>query len=158
MTILKTTTCETVGQSGRMKLVPVKDNPDAAPFLYELLSQRPEDNWISHEKLPTPGEHEAFVANHPFRYWYLIEEDDSYVGAIEVTDRNELGVSILRKYQRLGLAKAALTLFMASHDPLPPIPAVRNGHWLANIAIPNMVSKFFFKKMGFFPIQETWAK
>ncbi len=141
-----------------MKLVTVEDNPHAPSFLYELLSERPRDTWISHKELPTPAEHEAFVANHPFRYWYLIEDEGIYIGAIEVTDRNEIGVSLLKRYQRRGMGKKALEQFLSWHQPLPPIPAVRNARWLANIATRNIGSKLFFKGMGFFPIQETWVR
>src|SRR5262245_8954835 len=103
-----------------MKLVHVRGNPDAAPLLYELLSERPKENWISHEKMPDRGDHEEFVAKHPFRFWYLIDVDGTYVGAIEVTDRNEVGVAILQRFQRNGYASAALNHFFETHRPLPP--------------------------------------
>lgn len=148
-----------------MKLVPVRGNPDAAPFLYELLGERPRENFISHEQLPARDEHEEFVAEHPFRYWYLVScesgdgnADDLYVGAVEVTDRNEIGVSILKRHQRRGYGSGALELFMATHEPLPPIKAIRNGHWLANIAQYNIGSKLFFAAAGFQAIQETWRR
>jgi len=141
-----------------MRLIPVRDTPDAAPFLYRLLEERPRENWISHKGLPTQGEHEAFVHRHSFRCWYIIERDGAYVGALEVTYRNEIGVSILKAHQRQGLAKEAMTFFMQTHKPLPAIPAERSGNWLANIAMSNIGSKIFFSELGFFPCQETWSK
>ncbi len=143
-----------------MKLVPVRGNPDAAPFLYALLAERPRDNWISHEEMPTHGEHEAFVHKHSFRLWYLIEIPDlngTYIGAIEATYRNELGIAILAAHQRQGHGTKALKLFLAHHDPLPPIHAERNGNWLANVATMNENSKLFFARLGFWPIQTTWC-
>ncbi len=140
-----------------MKLIDVKGNPDAAPFLFELLAERPGYAFISHGVMPSRSEHEAFVANHPFRYWYLIDNAGTYVGALECTDRNELGVHILKRHQRKGFAFMALTMFLASHAPLPEIKAVRNGRWLANIAIGNEEAKDFFHRMNFRPLQETWV-
>lgn len=142
----------------RVNLVPVRGNPDASGILYELLIERPESSFVSHEKMPKRDEHEGFVRSHPFRFWYLIEADDAYVGAIEVTDRNEIGVSVLSRYQRMGYATGALTLFLETHKPLKPLPAIRNKHWLANIAPGNEASKAFFAKFRFAPIQETWKR
>lgn len=150
-----------------MRLVHVRANPDAVDILYDLLEERPRENFISHEKMPTREEHAAFVASDPFRFWYLIETDVQmargrnavrcHVGALEATIDNEIGVSIFEQYQGMGFGSAAVKLFMRQHKPLPPIPAVRNGRWLANIATQNEKSKVFFGKLGFKPLQETWA-
>lgn len=140
-----------------MQLVPVTTNPRIVAFLYELLSERPVEARISHERMPTPQEHQGFVANHPFVWWYLIEANGEWVGALEANNRNELGVSILKKWQRLGYAREALKLFVNTHPPMPPIPASRNGRWLANIGHKNHEAKVFFDKCGFRPLQETWV-
>ena len=147
-----------------MRLLDAYTDPRAVSVLYELLAERPRDNWISHERMPTLEEHKAFVRSRPFRLWLLIVPDDLIdlnhypvaVGAIEANDRNEMGVSILKRHQRKGYARAALTMFVKHYDPLPAIPAVRNDHWLANIAARNEGSKAFFRKMGFQPLQETY--
>lgn len=146
-----------IGRPSRVNLIPVDGNQDAPGILYELLAERPERAWISHKAMPTREEHEAFVADHPFLRWYLIENAGVIVGSIEVTDRNEIGVAIFERYKRKGFAYLALTKFMATHTPLPAIPAVRNPHWLANIAADNEDGKDFFSRMGFSPLQETWV-
>lgn len=151
-----------------MKLTPVRGNRDATSVLYALLAERPRENWISHEAMPTRGQHEKFVESNPFAHWYLIALPTVnaetmgvggcvYVGALEVTDRNEIGIAIFERYKRKGYAFEALSIFLRTHKPLPPIPAVRNGRWLANIAMNNDVSKDFFYRMGFSPLQETWV-
>lgn len=151
-----------------MKLLPVSKRPVAGGILYELLKERPRENWISHEAMPTREEHEKFVESHPFAHWYLIAlltvnaetmgvGGCVYVGAIEVTDRNEIGIAIFERYKRKGYAFEALSIFLREHRPLPAIPAVRNGRWLANIATHNDVSKDFFYRMGFSLLQETWV-
>ncbi len=140
-----------------MRLAPVRGNPDAAGILYLLLEERPKENWISHEAMPTLEEHTKFVESHPFIHWYLIDNAGVYVGAIEVTDRNEIGVALFDRYRRKGFGYQALTMFLANHKPLPAIPAIRNGRWLANIATRNALSKDFFERMGFMPLQETWV-
>ena len=139
-----------------MRLAPVRDRSDAAAVLYEILAERPPESCISHRDMPTPEEHERFVKLHPFAWWYLITVDNEVVGSVEVTDRNEIGVSILKRCQRKGYGRRALLLFLKFHQPLPAIPALRNGNWLANIAVGNDDSKAFFAKLGFKPLQETW--
>jgi hypothetical protein len=144
-----------------MRLESVYSNPEsAAPLLYALLSERSKEIWISHERMPTHEEHRRFIAGRPFLHWHLIvtdvEDVECNVGAIEATDRNELGVSILKMFQRRGYGRAALRLFVQEYQPLPAIPAVRNGRWLANIATSNIGSKLFFAELGFRPLQETW--
>lgn len=141
-----------------IRLVTVKGNPDADGILWMLLEERPKDTFISHESMPTHEEHNAFVANHPFRYWYLIDHPQwGYIGALECSFNNEIGISILANFRRHGFGSEALSKFMTAHVPLPAIPAVRNGKWLANIAKTNQHSKIFFMMNGFKPIQETLA-
>lgn len=139
-----------------MRLVPVRGNPDASGILYQLLEERPRDSWISHQEMPTREQHGKFVQSHPFIHWYLIDNHGVYVGSIEVTDRNEIGVALLKDYQKKGFGYQALSMFLANHKPLPAIPAIRNGKWLANIAVRNEASKDFFYRMKFRPLQETW--
>ena len=138
-----------------MRLVDVYLVENADILLYELLAERPHEHWISHERMPTFREHQAFIASHPFRYWLLVMSDMTYVGAIEVTDRNEVGIAILKRYQKRGLGSEALHKFIEDYQPLPAIPALRNGRWLANIAVGNESSEIFFRKMGFITIQKT---
>lgn len=140
-----------------MNLVNVYSLTSAAGVLYRLLSERPVENRISHEKMPSRDEHLVFLLSRPFRYWYLIEVNGDYVGALEVTELNEIGVAIFREHQRKGYAREALKLFLLRHEPLPSIPAKRNRRWLANIAVGNEGSKEFFRKSGFKPLQETWS-
>ncbi len=139
-----------------MNFLNVYSTPSASGTLYRLLEERPRENWISHERMPTSEEHMVFVLSRPFRLWYLIEVNGEHVGALEVTDLNEIGVAIFKAHQRKGYARQALRLFLLRHEPLPAIPAKRNKRWLANIAVGNEASKAFFRKMGFRPLQETW--
>lgn len=146
-----------------MRLVSVYDVLGAPEILYKLLAERPAANFISHRKMPSIEEHAAFIKSKPFRYWYLIGLNTDglfgsvYAGAIEVTYLNEVGVAIFDKYRRKGYGYQALDLFFKGHEPLHEIPAIRNGHWLANIAVRNVASKEFFGRFGFKPIQETWS-
>lgn len=140
-----------------MQLVSVYSEVHREAILYQLLLERPVYSRISHNEMPTQEEHQKFVCSEPFRYWLFIQEFDRYLGAIEVTDRNEIGISLFQKYQGHGHAHRALSMFLAEYQPLPALLAIRNGRWLANISPSNAESKAFFARSGFVPIQETWV-
>lgn len=141
-----------------MRLVEVRGNEDAPKILFDLLAERPSHAWISHGVMPSRSEHQEFIDSHPFRYWYLLlSVREQYVGAMEVTDRNEIGIAVRKGHQRNGYGKEALRLFLRTHKPLPAIKAVRNERWLVNIAVGNDEAKMFFKRMGFKPLQETYV-
>ena len=132
----------------------------ALRFLYNLFGQRPLEHGISHRRMPSFSEHLQFVQGRPFRYWYLIEEpnafDWSWIGAIEVLPSNEFGIHLRKGMQDQGFGRKAVELFLSTHEPLPAIPAVRNGHWLANVAPANEGAIAFFQALGFHKIQETF--
>lgn len=139
-----------------MQLIDVRGYKGAADLLWQLMEERPRESWISHQGMPSREAHEDFVASHPFRYWLIVEEFGVPIGAIEVTDRNEIGLQLLRAWRGRGLGTQAMLLFFRNYKPLPAIPAVRSGRWLANIASGNGRAKGFWLKLDFTPIQETW--
>lgn len=150
-----------------MRLIDIYEYPGGERLAYELLAQRPLEHGISHKRMPTWEEHLAFMrqAPHPFRLWLVIDVETiedcvpmrAAVGAVEALPTNEFGVHILKRYQGLGYGKRAVRQFIQSYQPLPEIPAVRNGTWLANVAPANKRAAEFFQKLGFNKIQETYS-
>lgn len=132
-------------------------------FLYDLMKERDPEINISHSTLPTFWEHRQFVARRPYRCWYLIEayavrgwHGTGWVGYISATNRNEIGIVLLRDYRGHGFGAAAIRNLVQLHRPLPAEPSVRVGRWLANIAPANEHSKHVFSKLGFVKKQETY--
>ncbi len=144
-----------------MKLVSVYDVMDTSPepirVLYQLLGERPAQNFIAHSRMPAFEEHERFVRGRPFLHWLLIEHDGAYIGAIEALPTNEFGIAILKQAQGRGFGAEALRLFFSQIKPQPAITAVRHGRWLANVSPNNQRGRRFFEKFGFVKIQETYA-
>ena len=133
-----------------MKLIPVSEHPDATQILWDLLAERPAYANISHKQMPTWHEHAEFVrCQNPYEAWYLIEETPHIVvGAIYLTFANEIGVGIFQKYQQCGYGSDAVVLLMMQHG---------ERNYLANIAPLNQTSMHMFEKLGFKPIQVTFA-
>ena len=140
-------------------LTDILDEPRASAVLYELLAERGKQESITHSTMPSPKEHEEFMRYHPYRIWYLISSDPGlYVGALNLTKHNEIGIAILKRYQRQGYARAAIEYVIANLTPFPPVPGLRGARWLANISPQNEASVLMFQKLGFSLIQHTYRK
>lgn len=131
--------------------------PDAVDFLYQLLRDRDKKASISHKTMPSKEEHERFVRSCPYRYWYLIKQE-TWVGTVSATMNNEIGIMLAKPFQGCGIGPAALLDFISKHEPLPAIPSLRVGAWLANIAPSNGRSKRMFQRLGFRKVQETYQR
>tara|TARA_B110000014_G_C20125674_1_gene599393 strand:- start:1290 stop:1691 length:402 start_codon:yes stop_codon:yes gene_type:complete len=130
-----------------MELKSVTEND--AKFLHELLEQREGRINISHKTIPTWNEHLEFVKNHDYLSWDIILVNNEKVGNIYLTNRNEIGIFIHKKFQSLGYGSDALVQFMK-----------KNGkkRYLANINPTNYKSIQFFGKHGFTHVQNTYHK
>ena len=122
---------------------------DDAEFLFELLKQREGIINISHKSLPTWEEHIDFIKNNDFKSWDIIIVNNEKIGNIYLSDRDELGIFIDKKFQDEGYGSQELEKFME-----------KNGkkRYLANINPTNHKSIQFFGKHGFFHIQNTYHK
>lgn len=132
---------------------------DMEQFLYDLLLQRPPEVNISHLKMPHMDAHCQFVRSKPYLHWYAISADNTqpnttmlpipypFVGAIYLTYKREVGVTILKKHQGGGFATEAVKMVMEMHP----------GKFLANISPRNPQSIKFFKQFGIKHIQNTYV-
>ena len=120
-----------------------------AEFLYELLKQREGRINISHNSLLTWEEHLDYIKNHSYKSWDVIWVENNKVGNIYLTQRDEIGIFLDKKFQSKGYGSIAITEFMK-----------KNGkkRYLANINPTNYKSIQFFGKHGFVHIQNTYHK
>src|SRR5262245_26363802 len=143
-----------------IRLVDVYQAPEAAELLYRLMQERPAESTIAHRRTPSMDEHRAFMASKPYRAWCLIKaagsSQSTYVGAVTLTPNNEVGVFILREFQRKGHARAALQELLKAYQPLPGIPTVRPGHFVANVNPANKASIALFTSLGGRHIANTY--
>ena len=122
---------------------------DDAEFLYELLKQREGRVNISHRSIPTSTEHRDYIENHSYQSWNIIWVENNRVGNIYLTQRDEIGIFLDKKFHGRGYGSQALKQFMK-----------KNGkkRYLANINPTNYKSIQFFGKHGFVHIQNTYHK
>ncbi len=137
---------------------------DHAEFLYEICKERAEENSVNISfSLPTFEDHLAFVSRNPYHVWYIVKIDDlaetndagENIGYVSITDRNEIGIVLLKQYRGKGYGTQAIRKLITLHQPLPAISSVRKGVFVANINPKNVASMRLFEKMGFKHIQNT---
>ena len=87
--------------------------------------------------------------NHSYQSWDIILVDNNKVGNIYLTQRDEIGIFLDKKFHGRGYGSQALKQFMK-----------KNGkkRYLANINPTNYKSIQFFGKHGFVHIQNTYHK
>lgn len=128
-----------------------------AAVLYDLLAERTPEQSISHKKMPTFGEHVEFIRSKPYQNWWLIVaenpvDDISYeelfVGAVYVTKKREIGISIFNAFKQQGYGKAAVLRVMELYP---------SGNFYANVNPANAASKALFESIGGKVIQETYV-
>jgi len=116
-------------------------------FLYLLLANRDPIANISHKKMPTYKEHVKFIASKPYSKWYVIYHKRKKTGSIYLTKQNEIGISVKKEIQNMGIGAFALELLMKKNP---------RDRYLANVNPKNTKSINFFKKNGFTLIQYTY--
>ena len=73
----------------------VKDDKNQILDLYNLLEKR-EYN-ISHASLPSFREHSEFVANNPYREWFILYDANEPVGSFYIKNDNSIGINMLEQ-------------------------------------------------------------
>ena len=112
--------------------------PEGKKVAYNLLCERPDYANISHESASF-AEHVAFMDSKPYSGWHLIYNGFP-VGAIYLTDADEVGVFVFKKYQRKGYASWAIKKLMKLHP---------REQYFANINPLNAPSIVLFERLGF---------
>lgn len=142
-----------------IRLIPVHKVYRHVELLYEILQERTGDAAIniSHAGMPCFAEHRKFVASDPYRCWYFgVLKDKTIVGAIYLTLQNEIGIQVREEHRGQGYGKEMLGRLLAEHQPLPAVPGVRPGRFVANINPANATSIKLFTGLGARLIQHTY--
>ena len=121
-----------------IKLKQVAEND--MPFLYELLKNKDPNANISHKKMPTYDEHIKFVLSKPYTNWYVIEYDEKNAGAIYLSKRDEIGISISNDYEYEQIAKTAIKLLIELNP---------RKRYLVNVRPKDIRTQEFLLKNGF---------
>jgi len=93
--------------------------------------------------MPTYGEHLRFIKNHTYKKYYIVYKDKIRIGRVYITDKDEIGISLLKKYNRL---KKILFKNFSFH------PFVK----FVNVSPKNKLDQKILKGLGYKIIQHTY--
>ena len=109
---------------------------------------------ISHFCLPTYQEHKKFVENNPYRFWYLILNENKYIGVIYVTFGNVIGINTVISSKEIYIS--AINSIINTHKPLDEIKSIRNKFFVINVNPKNKLLIEAIKILGLSHIQNTY--
>jgi hypothetical protein len=112
-----------------IKFIKVKNTEKHALLLYDLLKKRSHN--ISHQTLPTYEDHKKFLANNPYRAWFLIIKNDVCVGSVYLLKSNSIGVFALKRQH--DCLEASIQMVLEKYRPLPEIKSIRTAEFSINI-------------------------
>ena len=118
---------------GRYKLYAVNKSENHVKYLYELLKQRKYN--ISHERLPPYEKHLAFVLEHPYRFWFVLERDQKRIGAVYINYDNSIGIDVDISQITYNVL---MRLLLIVTSPLPEIKSIRSGYFFVNVSPVNL--------------------
>jgi len=131
-----------------VRLVPIDQDWEIALSLgYQLMQERESEINISHKEVPEWDDHCEYMKNHPYKDWFILFVGGDPVGTLYVTQKNEVGIFILKEFKSKGYGTEALKILKWGKDT----------KFYANINPDNFGSKMFFtEKMGAKLVQLTY--
>ena len=123
-------------------------------FLFEMFQKRKENDRISSSIDLSFEEHCRFINEHPYRYWFLLKKTDRYIGSLNISNENSIGVQLLESHQ--SYFEVLIHQVLETYEPLPAIPSVRPSNFIVNISPKNNQLETILQKMGASCIQKTF--
>ena len=118
-----------------IELEPVIPNDIQIELLYQQLCSR--TSKISHRELPSYENHKKFVAQHPYRAWFIVKSEDIVLGNVYLQYDNSIGLNCLNHITEIQI-KSILDLISIQLEPLGPIRSVRSDKFFLNVASSNI--------------------
>lgn len=129
-----------------IRLQPVTVDEDCMFVLYELLKQRAFK--ISHDDLPSFEEHCAFVKSNPYRYWAIIHQSQSVVGAVYVTNFNTIGIQLVKCDHYSKMYEFIVSNVAKNISPLPGEKSLISDGFCINVSPLDRLANESLTSMG----------
>ena len=134
-------------------LVKVKKNDCHAQILFDLLEKRTVT--ISHNVQPSYTQHKDFVINNPYRVWFLVKQNEEFIGSVYILKNNTIGINMV------GDVKATLPIIinqlLDKYKPLRAIKSIRSGFFDINVSPNNIEYIKILEEMGAQLVQFTYT-
>ena len=132
----------------------VNQSNEHKKLLFKVFNQREDVERISSDPRLVFDDHCKFVEDHPYRFWFLIKTESCYIGAVNISYENSLGIHLFDKYKNyLG---QLLGKICNKVKPLPGLPSVRPGNFIINVSPKNVKLQKELKILGAHCVQKTF--
>jgi len=121
-------------------------------ILYNHLKNR--NCGISHKLLPQYQDHITFVKNHPYRYWAMVLENNSYVGAVYLQTNNSIGINLLEPSKQL--VSEVLRHIQENFKPAKEIRSTIPFYFYVNVAYANEKLSKVLLELDAIPLQTSY--
>ena len=120
--------------------------------LYDLLKKR--NFTISHKDLPSYNIHKKFVLKNPYKYWYLISLNKSYIGSFYIKQDNSIGINVT--FQNKEILSSILSFLKLNHSPNKSSASLIPPYFYFNVASNNIQLQDLLKDLGAVSIQISY--
>ena len=135
--------------SENIKFLKINNSELHVKLLYDFLDKRTHN--ISHIKMPEFKEHEKFVKQNPYKFWYFIETNKKLVGTFYIKYDNSIGLNLI-EYSQTVLSKT-ISFIKETFTPEKESPSKIPPYFYINTPINNKKLHFFLEELDLKPIQ-----
>lgn len=111
---------------------------------------------ISHRNNPSFEEHKNFVVNHPYRAWFIINDNEKPIGNVYIHTDNSIGLNCPTEICEDGI-KLILGMITERYSPFHEIPSVRYGNYFLNVSTENSSLQQKLLNLGLTESQRTYV-
>ena len=120
--------------------------------LYELLKKR--KYLISHKDLPIYKIHKKFVEKNPYRFWYLISLEESYIGSFYIKYDNSVGINVTLQNKEILIS--ILSFLKDNHYPNKVAASLIPPYFYVNVASDNIELQNLFERLDARALQVSY--
>ena len=132
----------------------VNQSDEHKKLLFDVFHQRKDLERISSDSQLVFDDHSKFVEDHPYRYWFLIKREGCYIGAVNISYQNSLGIHLFDEYEVL--LRQLLGKICNTVKPLPRLASVRPGNFIINVSPKNLKLERELEILGAHCVQKTF--
>ena len=122
--------------------------------LFNSLESR--SHFISHKEMPEYSSHEEFVRNNPYRVWYMVNLNNTFVADLYVQNDNSIGLNNFENLEINTIHEVLEKLFIEI-SPLQAIPSKRFGKFFFRISSSNLILQKKIESLGYFSSEYTYV-
>ena len=132
----------------------VQKNEKNKTILFDMYNSRKNYSRISSNTNLKLKKHNDFVQNHPYRLWFLVSNEDYYIGNLYITLENIISLNLyeahVNKYNKI------ISAVLKKIRPLKEVSSIKRGEFMINLSPQNKKIEKLLKNNNWSLIQKTY--